>query len=251
MSRNWLPPRAAAACALAAAAVVLAGASAADPVAPGDVKAFDKLIVDTLRDVHNKGADLYNEKRDYDGAYRLYQGSLLTVRPLLGHHPTAQKAIDDGLAAADKEPDITRKGFILHETIERVRADLRGLAPPKADDKKGTTPPVKMDDKKGTEPPLPPGKLEQAKVSGRVLYLGKSVSAGEIAFVPVDPKAGKTTTVSIKDGTYTAAVAPGEYAVALTGGKDAKLPAKYATSDTSGIKVTVKDGVNSFDIELK
>lgn len=236
MSRNWLPLRVAAVFALALAAAVVAGASAADPVTPGDAKAFDKLVVDTLRDVHNKGADLYNEKQDYHGAYRLYQGSLLTVRPLLAHHPTAQKAIDDGLAAADKEPDITRKGFILHEAIERVRADLRGIAP-KADDKKGM--------------PLPPPAKADAKVSGKVTFQGKPVAEGEIAFVPADPKAGKTVTASIKDGSYSVALAPGQYAVAVTGSKDMPLPAKYAASDTSGLTAEVKDGANTLDIDLK
>ena len=65
--------------------------------------AFDKLVVDTLRDVHNRGADLYNTGKDFAGAYRVYEGALLTVRPLLAHRPAAQKLIEEGLAAADKE----------------------------------------------------------------------------------------------------------------------------------------------------
>src|SRR5262245_31489695 len=61
-------------------AAACVGASAADDPKPlMDAKAFDKLVVDTLRDVHDRGADLYNTKKDYPGAYRLYQGSLLTV----------------------------------------------------------------------------------------------------------------------------------------------------------------------------
>src|SRR5207253_318530 len=46
-----------------------------DPKLP-DVAAFDKSVVDALRDIHNKGADLFNTSKDYAGAYRLYQGSL-------------------------------------------------------------------------------------------------------------------------------------------------------------------------------
>ena len=77
---------------------------------PPEGKAYDKLVVDTLRDVHNKGADLYNEAKDFVGAYRIYQGALLTVRPLLGfHQPGVQKAIDTGLAEAEKESNLALK----------------------------------------------------------------------------------------------------------------------------------------------
>ena len=83
-------------------------------------------MVDALRDVHNKGADLYNTKKDSTGAYRMYQGALVTVRPLLGHRPDAQKIIDDGLAAAEKETNVAQKAFRLHEAIEGVRSQPEG-----------------------------------------------------------------------------------------------------------------------------
>jgi hypothetical protein len=95
-----------------------------DPKMP-DVKAYDKLVVDSLAQVHNKAADLYNEHKDFAGAYRMFQGALITVRPLLAHQATAQKMIDDGLAAVEKEPSIAVRAFRLHETIESVRALLK------------------------------------------------------------------------------------------------------------------------------
>ena len=50
----------AAALALVGGAVVTQGtAAAADPKLP-DVKAYDKALIDSLREVHNKGAELYN-----------------------------------------------------------------------------------------------------------------------------------------------------------------------------------------------
>src|SRR3954452_13389277 len=99
-----------------------AGAAVADDPKPVvDPKAFDKLVVDSLKEVHNRGADLYNTGKDFVGAHRLYEGGLLAVRPLLGHRPDEQKAIDEGLAAAEKEADPARKAFMLHETIEKVR----------------------------------------------------------------------------------------------------------------------------------
>ncbi|HEV3437195.1 MAG TPA: carboxypeptidase-like regulatory domain-containing protein [Gemmata sp.] len=83
-------------------ALITAGPLLADDPKLPDVKAYDKLVVDSLRDVHNKGADLFNESKDFIGTYRMYQGALLTVRPLLAHQPAAQKLIDDGLAMTEK-----------------------------------------------------------------------------------------------------------------------------------------------------
>ena len=256
MSRNRLVPRALPALALAG--LLAAVASAADPVTPADAKAFDKLVVDTLRDVHNKGADLYNEKMNYEGAYRLYQGALLTVRPLLTHRPATQKLIDDGLAAADKDADLTKKGFILHETIEKVRTDLRGAGgePKKPDDtKKPADPPKKVDEPKKPDdkkPADPPAKGDGATVTGKVTLQGKPLGDGDISFVSLDKKEPKVMTAALAaDGTYTAKdVPPGKYAVSVAGAKT-KTPAKYATTDTSGLTVEVKAGANTFDVELK
>jgi hypothetical protein len=143
-------------------------AAADDPKLP-DTKTFDKLVVDTLRDVHNKGADLYNTSKDFSGTYRLYQGALMTVRPMLAHRPDAQKIIADALSAADKEPDAARKAFALHEAIEGVRKNLKTALgerksdepkkndePKKTDDKKPVEPPKKIDDKPKSEPPKKP-----------------------------------------------------------------------------------------------
>lgn len=142
-----------------AAALGSNAARAEEPKLP-DVKAFDKLVIDSLRDVHNKGADLYNTSKDFVGAYRLYQGALQAVRPLLAHRPDAQKLIDTGLSTADKEPDAARKAFVLHETIEGVRKHLKtAIGERKPDESK------KPDDKKPGEkkPEEPPKKPEEKK----------------------------------------------------------------------------------------
>ena len=117
--------------------VLALGASAADPEWP-DAKAFDKLVSDSLRAVHDRGADLYNESKDFTGTYRVYQGALLAVRPLLGHRPDAQKLIDLGFEAAEKETDPARKAFTLHETIEAVRKNLKKSAAPQKPDQPET-----------------------------------------------------------------------------------------------------------------
>lgn len=118
----------------------LTPARADGPPAP-DRAAHDKLVTDTLREVHNLGADLFNTAKDFVGTYRLYQGALLMVRPLLGHHPAAQKLIDEGLAAAEKEMHPATKAFKLHETIEAVRAQLKAANAPVPPGKPKATPP--------------------------------------------------------------------------------------------------------------
>src|SRR5438067_376673 len=49
-------------------------------------RAGDGVIFTNLRDVINRGVDLYNAG-DAAACYRLYEGSLLTVRPFLDNHP--------------------------------------------------------------------------------------------------------------------------------------------------------------------
>ena len=128
---------------------LITGTLSADDAKLPDAKTYDKLVVDTLRDVHNVGADLYNISKDFAGTYRLYHGALITVRPLLAHQPNAQKLIDAGLAEADKESNFSLKAFKLHETIENVRSFLKtGIMPlPKPDDTK------KKSEMKSTQPP--------------------------------------------------------------------------------------------------
>ena len=60
-------------------------------------KASRRLIgksADALRDVHDRGADLYNTG-DMAGGYRMYQGGLIVARGMLGHRPDLQKTIAD------------------------------------------------------------------------------------------------------------------------------------------------------------
>ena len=152
--------------ALAGALGALAPRAAADDPKLPDTKTFDKLVIDTLRDVHNKGADLYNASKDFSGTYRLYQGALTTVRPLLAHRPDAQKIIDAKLGEADKESDSARKAYLLHEAIEGVRKNLKAaIGERKPDDKKPED--KKLEDKKKPDEPKkpvePPKKVEEPK----------------------------------------------------------------------------------------
>jgi hypothetical protein len=249
--------------ALLLATLAASPALAQEPKLP-DVKAFDKLVVDTLRDVHNLGADLYNEKKQPEAAYRMYQGALMAVRPLLAHRPAAQKLIDDGFAAAEKESVVALKAFKLHETIEGVRAHLKnpdakpsGPADPKNKEKEPGDP--KLKDKTDTKgkPDTKTSGGGNAKapttstVSGIVTLQGKPLAAAEVTVVTLDEAKPRVFTAAIQpDGTYQfkEPLPAGKYVVIVTA---PAVPAKYQTTTTSGLVIEVKPGANAQNIELK
>jgi len=109
--------------------LVLTGTAAAqdkgDMPAPLDRKALDGHVYNTLRTVINHGADLYNSG-DQNGCYRLYEGALMTLRPLLEHRPELQKAIDAGLDRARSTASLGRRAFVLREVIDKIREDVKG-----------------------------------------------------------------------------------------------------------------------------
>src|SRR5437763_5565971 len=94
-----------------------------------ELGALDRQIFDALKEVHNRGADLHNAG-DPVSCYRIFQGMLLTVKPLLGHHPEVQQAIEKGLAEAEQKPSISQRAMTLHLTIEGVRNSLKSSGPP-------------------------------------------------------------------------------------------------------------------------
>lgn len=238
---------------------IRSGSRAADDAKLPDATTFDKVVVDTLRDIHNRGADLYNTSKDFPGAFRMYEGALRTVRPLLAHRPAAQKLIEEGLAAADKESSPAQKAFKLHETIEAVRKHLKDVGG-KPDDKAAKNdgnPPVEVAppprDKK-TEKKSNPSSPVGAKVgglSGSLLRKGQPLAAGEVTLVSLDlPKPRVFTAPIGKDGSYAfpEPPPPGRYVVIVT----AKgVPEKYSTTTTSGIVIDVKAARSVQDIELQ
>jgi hypothetical protein len=233
---------------------------AQEPKLP-DAKAFDKLVVDTLREVHNRGADLYNTKKEFEGTYRMYEGALVTVRPLLAHRPAAQKMIDDGLAAAEKEAAAAQKAFRLHEAIEAVRAHLKGDPGKKPDDKKPEEKkPVekkpkekKPDDKKADnkKPKNPVSVSGGPGFRGRVTLNGQPLKAGDVIFVSLDKPRPVVITAAIQaDGQYAPmeVVSPGKYAVIVKG---PNVPEKYQLTTTSALVIDHQGPPAVFDFDLK
>jgi hypothetical protein len=141
------------------AAIVLTSASSADGPANNDHKASDAVLFRTLRDVINRGVDLYNAG-DSTACYRLFEGSLMTVRPQLEHRPELQKTIAQSLAAAERDPVAWRRAFTLRNALDKVRT---GLNPKKKLQANGPAP--KADNKKA------PGKDKEADKGGEMLPL--------------------------------------------------------------------------------
>lgn len=88
-----------------------------------DSAVLDRQVFDVLKELHNRGADL-NNSGDPVGCYRMYQGGLIALRPLLGHRPDAQKAIDDALKNSEARP-LGERARMLHATIAQVRTLLK------------------------------------------------------------------------------------------------------------------------------
>src|SRR5437868_12992247 len=76
------------------------------PARTDQQKDLDRQIYALLKNVINKGADLYTIDGDRAGCYRLYEGSLMTLRPLLAHHPDLQKAIDASFTKAEQQQTV-------------------------------------------------------------------------------------------------------------------------------------------------
>jgi hypothetical protein len=74
-----------------------------------------------LREVTNRGADLYN-RGDANGCYRLYEGALLSVRALAEEHVDWQNEISEAFDRAAAKPQVAQRAFVLREVIDRIRS---------------------------------------------------------------------------------------------------------------------------------
>lgn len=217
---------------------------------PRDV---DKQLYDVLKEIHNRGADLFNAG-DAAGCYRLYQGTLRTTRAVLAHRPQDQKYIDDVLAEADKLEAIAQRAFMLHEAIEKLRNRLRlpplkkETAPPEI----LTTPPREQKQKSAA----PKIKIVAPKdgVIGRIFWQGKPLAGVAATFVSRGARLISVyETASDNDGRYILEkVRPGKYTVLLTkADRKPLLPERYATATVSPLIVDVKGGGDTLDFMLQ
>jgi hypothetical protein len=220
-------------------AAALAATAPAQPPAAG----VDKLADEVLKDVHNRGAELYN-RGDPAGCYRMYQGALLAIRPFLAHRPAAQKVLDNGLAEVAKATDPKVQAFRLHQIIEQVRADLKKSAAAT----KATGQPEKKEKEKQKEKPTAGA---TGTLSGHLTLDGKPLGGAEVTLVSLALSPPLVFTAKTKaDGTYAfdKPLPKGQYVVMITG---AKVPEKFQTAGTSELRLNVAGGPGSVDFALK
>ncbi len=180
----------------------------------------DRIAVVVLKEMHNRGAELYNAN-DHAGCLKVYTTALLTTKPFLKHRPAIQKAIDDGLAEVDKLDSPKAQAYRLHEIIGRIHDELKA------------------------DPELP--KPVPTEVAGVLALNGQplegaavTLTAGKRAFTAISDAAGRyAITDPLPLGTYT---------VIISGGS---VPAKYQSSETSGLVLEVVAGKNTHDVKLQ
>jgi hypothetical protein len=231
-----------------------AGLRAADPPPPALRHAdLDRLAVEVLKDLHNRGADLYNAA-DAAGALRLYEGSLRAVAPFLAHRPRVQAVIADGLADTLKLDGTKAQAFRLHEVMEQARAELKAAMKADEDGK-----PAPMPEPKKPDPTPEPKKSEPKPVpsvgslTGVVTLGGKPLAKVDVTIVSLTLPAPRVFTATTDDAgkfAFPAELPPADYAAMVTGGGD-KVPAKYRSTMTSGLQVVVKAGEQTTDVKLQ
>lgn len=222
---------------------------------------LDRLAVEVLKDLHNRGADLYNAA-DATSALRLYEGALRSVGPFLAHRPKVQAAIADGLTEAFKLDGAKAQAYRLHEVIDQARNDLKAAIKadaeakpiekeaPKAERKDDPKPGEKKAEPKPEPAPEPPA---IGSLSGILTLDGVSVPKATITLVSLTlPKQQTFTTETDPDGRFAfpAELPAASYAVSVTSG-ETPIPVKFQIAKTSGLEVVVKAGDQANDVKLQ
>ena len=228
-------------------------AVAQPPAQPPTLIDLNKQAVEALRVQHDRGADLYNAG-DGAGAVKVYETALGTVSAFLAHQPGIQKTITDGMLDARKADGDKARAFKLHEVIEQARTDLRTETKKlEAEAKKPdpVAPPVKPAEPpaKPKEPPAKP-KEPMPALSGLVVLKGQPLAGADVLVVSlnqVEPRVFVAKTGP--DGKYAfAKLPPADYVVTVA---DARVPAKYQTTDTSGLRAKVTASGTALDLKLE
>ena len=106
---------------------------------------LDAQLSKGLRNAINHGADLYNLNRDFAGCYRVYEGAMLAVRPMLDHRPNLQKTIDTALDTARTTASPVDRCWALRNALDQIRDEVSGKKTEKDKD-------AKKDDKDKDKP---------------------------------------------------------------------------------------------------
>jgi hemoglobin len=93
---------------------------------PGELDSrIDKAIYRTI----SIGAPLYN-RGDAAGCYRLYQGALIVIEPMLGHRAELRREVARGLNEVELVPSYAQRATDLRKVLDRVLAVIRSAPAP-------------------------------------------------------------------------------------------------------------------------
>ncbi len=122
---------------LAAAVLVLAvGAASRADDKPLDRTDLDKRIVQSVYRSALLGTDVFN-KGKHEECFRLYQGTLLAVQPLLDHRPKLAASVKEKMdKAGTMEP--AKGAFVLRDALDEIQYEIAPGAKPDPKDMKDT-----------------------------------------------------------------------------------------------------------------
>lgn len=184
-----------------------------------------KNLNESLKEVINRGARIFNENGDYAGCYRMFEGALVAIRPVVGKE--MQTEIDSGLTNAQRMSSFADKAFELRRVLDVIRLAEAGGSTGKTDPK------TAGDKKLGT-------------VTGKVTFAGKLASEATVVFKQAEGKAEFTS--EVKGGSYKVSGLPaGKYQIGVSGGR---VPMKLADPAKSGLIFRVSPGEQNFDLNL-
>lgn len=127
-------------------------------------------FVASLKDVITEGARLYNEKKDPESCYRVFQGGLIAIRPYILDKPALAKHVETSLQKVETMQRPADKAWALRAVLDSVRDAYR---PKKA----GTQKPTEVLPGPGSKTPIPkpaskpPDRKNEVKTGPRVSRL--------------------------------------------------------------------------------
>jgi hemoglobin len=142
--------------ALALAVLVLAaGAVARADDRPLERVELDRRVVKAVYEAALQGTEMWNKSQNYEGCFRLYQGSLAAVIPLLDHRPRLAAAAKDKFDRA-KSMKAVEGATLLREALDEIQNEIApgAKADPKVDPKvepKNTTLWERLGEEKGVK----------------------------------------------------------------------------------------------------
>jgi hemoglobin len=99
---------------------------------------IDKRVVGVVYDAAVKGTDIFN-KGSHEGCYRLYEGTLMAVAPMLDHRPKLQATVKMRLERAAKLKTAADGAFELRAALDEIQNEIApAKGATKGTDTKGT-----------------------------------------------------------------------------------------------------------------